>query len=135
MPVTIRVVVERRPELPNAAALAKAQSTAARDYLAQSLINGYDPATGEARERKGDGKPRGYDSGRLARGLRVRSAGSTRTMAAYAIEPGADRQMLTELRPEYGGMSFIEKFGVITLDGIVQELIAEGTDTYMRSLR
>ncbi len=135
MPVTIKVIVERRPAIPNPSALAKAQATAVRNYLAQSLVNGYDPATGDARERKGDGKPRAYDTGKLARGLRVRSAGSTRTAAAYAIEPGADRKMLTEARPEYGGLSFIEKYGIITLDGIVQELIAEGTDEYMRSLR
>jgi hypothetical protein len=135
MPVTIKVVVERRPAVPNASALAKAQATAVKNYLAQSLVNGYMPATGEARERKGDGKPLGFDTGKLARGLRVVSAGSTRTSAAFAIEPSADRKMLTEVRPELGGMSFIERHQIITLEGIVQELIAEGTDEYMRSLR
>jgi hypothetical protein len=135
MPVTIKVVAERRPAVPNASALAKLQATKVRNYLAESLVNGYMPATGEARPRKGDGKPLGLDTGKLARGLRVVGAGSTRTTAAFGIEPSADRKMLTDVRVELGGMSFIDRHQIITLDGIVQELIAEGTDEYMRSLR
>lgn len=135
MPVTVKVIVERRPVLPNASAMAKAMATAVRNHLSAALINGYMPDTMEARPRKGDGKPQGYDTGRLAKGLRVRSAGSTRTTAAYAIEPGADRKMLTEARPELGGMSFIERHKIITLDGVVQDVLEEGADEYMRSLR
>lgn len=135
MSYSVKVIAPRRPDVPNASALAKAQATVVRDYLEQSLINGYKPATGEARERKPNGKPLGYDTGKLARGLRVRSAGATRTSSAYTIEPGPDRKMLTEPRAELGGMSFIERHEIITLDGIVQELIEEGTAEYMRSLR
>ncbi len=135
MPYTVKVIAPRRPAAPNASALAKAQATAARDHLSAALVNGYVPDTMEARPRKGDGKPLGYDTGKLARGLRVRSAGATRTASAYAIEPGADRKMLTEARPEYGGMSFIERFKINTLDGVVQDVIEEATAEYMRSLR
>jgi hypothetical protein len=135
MPVTVKIVVERRPAVSNPSALAKAQATAVRDHSSQALINGYVPDTMEARERKSNGKPLGYDTGKLARGLRVRSAGATRTSSAFAVEPGPDRKMLTEARPELGGMSFIERHKILTLEGVVQDVIAEATDAYMRSLR
>jgi hypothetical protein len=135
MPITIKVIAPRKPGLPNASALAKAGATAARDHLSAALVNGYMPDTMEARPRKGNGQPQGVDTGRLAKGLTVRSAGSNRTAAAYAIEPSADRKMLTEARPELGGMSFVERHRIITLDGVVQDVIAEATDEYMRSLR
>lgn len=135
MSYAVKVTVQRRPEIPNASALAKAQGGKVIGYLRDSLINGYKPATGEARERKRDGKPLGYDDGKLANGLRLESAGSTRTHAAFKIRPPASRSMLEEARPEYGGLSFIEKHEIITLDGIVQELIEEATADYMRTLR
>jgi hypothetical protein len=135
MPVTIKVVVERRPAIPNASALAKLQATAAANHLRDALINGYYPDTMDARPRKGDGNAQGYDTGKLARGLQVKSAGSTRTEAAFAIVPSADRRMLGEPRPEYGGRSFVDKFRIITLDGAVQDVLAEAAAEYMRSLR
>lgn len=135
MSYSVKVIAPRTPAVPNATALARAQGNAVIGYLRDSLVNGYVPATGDARERKGDGKPLGYDTGKLARGLRLVSAGSTRTQAAFRITVSADRSMLEEARPEYGGQSFIERYQIITLDGIVQELIEEGTADYMRSLR
>jgi hypothetical protein len=135
MSYSVRVIAPRKPELPNASALAKLQATKARDHLRDALINGYYPGTMDARPRKGDGNAQGYDTGKLARGLQVKSAGSTRTEAAYAIEPGPDRKMLAEPRPEYGGRTFVDKFRIITLDGAVQDVLAEAAAEYMETLR
>jgi hypothetical protein len=134
MSYAIKVVVQRRPALvPNPSALARAQAQAAADHLRDALTNGYYPDTMEARPRKGDGKPQGYDTGKLARGLRVKSAGSSRESAAYAIEPGADRKMLTEPRLELGGLSFVERYRIFSLDGVVQEVLDEAAAKYMET--
>jgi hypothetical protein len=135
MSYSVKVIAPRKPATPNASALARAQGDAVIGYLRDSLVNGYVPATGEARPRKGDGKPLGFDTGKTARGLRLVSAGSTRDHAAFRITVSADRAMLEQARPEFGGMSFIERYQIITLEGRVQELIEEGTAEYMRSLR
>lgn len=139
-PTTIKVVVRREASrresfVPIPSALARAQALAARDHLAFALTAGYEPDTMEARPRKGNGKPLGYDTGRLARGMRVRSAGATRLAAAYSIEPGSDRAMLTEARAEYGGLSFVERYNIITLDGVVQDVMSEAAAEYMRENR
>lgn len=134
--MSYRVIeVKRTPALPVAAVLAKRQAEALVVWLRDCLVNGYDPETGEARPRKGDGKPLGYDTGKLARGLRAVSAGATRASARYRVTVSPDRAMLEEARPELGGLSFIEKHNIITTQGRAAEPIAEATEDYMRSLR
>lgn len=134
--MSYRVVeVQRTREVPVAAVLARKQGDALVKWLRDSLINGYDPETGDVRPRKGDGKPLGFDTGRLARGLRLVSAGSTRTSAKFEVRVSPDRVMLEEVRVELGGMSFIERHNIITTQGRAAEPIAEATEEYMRSLR
>jgi hypothetical protein len=129
------VEVKRTRALPVAAVLARAQGDALIEWLEFALEAGYHPATGEARPRKGDGKPLGFRTGTLARGLRLQSAGSTKDSARFKVVPPASRSMLDEDRAELGGMSFLGRHEIITTRGRAAEPIAEATDIYMRSLR
>lgn len=132
--MSVRIVEVGRRGLPPtvaAAVLARAQGDALIKHLEFSLVAGYDPATMDARPRKGDGKPLGYDTGKLAAGLRLVSAGSTRTSARFEIKPPPSRSMLDDVRPELGGRSFLDRYGIITTEGKAAEVIAEATDEYM----
>ncbi len=129
------VEVKRTRALPVASVLARAQGDALIEWLEFALEAGYHPATGEARPRKGDGKPLGYRTGTLARGLRLQSAGSTKDSARFKVMPPPSRSMLDETRAELGGMSFLDRYEIITTRGRAAEPIAEATDIYMRSLR
>lgn len=133
--MTYRVVeVKRdRPRL-NAAALAKRQAEALIEFLAESIRGGFSPVDGSDRPRKANQKPLGFDTGRLARGLRARSAGSTREKAAYRIDPPADRMILLELTDD-GGESFIDRHDLITTQGRAAEVIEEATVAYFAELR
>jgi hypothetical protein len=128
------VEVRRTREQPVAAVLARKQGEALIKWLSFALTAGYHPETGEARPRKGDGKPLGYRTGALAKGLRLVSVGSDRTSARFKVMPPASRSMLDEDRGEYGGLSFIDRHDIITTRGRAAEPIAEATAEYMRSL-
>ena len=134
MSYSVRVTAQRRPQL-NASALAKAQATAARDWHRESLIGGWSPVDGSDRPRKGDQKPLGYDTGTLARGLRVRGVESTRERASFAIEPPTTRRDLAKPKLEYGGMSFLERYDILSLDGRTADVIDEATEAYFAQLR
>jgi hypothetical protein len=129
------VEVKRTRELPVAAVLARKQGDAVIEWLEFALEAGYHPATGEARPRKPDGKPLGYRTGTLARGLRLVGAGASRASASFRIVPPPSRAMLDEDRSELGGMSFLDRHEIITTRGRAAEPIAEATADYMRSLR
>ncbi len=126
--------VKRTRELPVAAVLARKQGDALIVWLSFCLTAGYHPATGDARPRKSNGKPLGLDTGTLAKGLRLQSAGATRDSARFKVVPPPSRTMLDEDRPELGGMSFIDRHEIITTRGRAAEPIAEATAEYMRSL-
>jgi len=133
--VSYRIVEVRRAALPIpvAAPLARRQAEALLPFLSESIRGGFSPIDGSDRERKADGKPRGFDTGRLADGLRIRSAGSTRTSAKYEIVPPADRAFLAE-PGEDGGESFIDRHDLISVEGRAAELIDEATEIYMLEL-
>jgi hypothetical protein len=135
--MSVRIVEVGRRGLPTpvAAPLARKQGEAVIKHLEFCLEAGYHPETMEARPRKGDGKPLGFDTGKLAHGLRLVSAGSTRTSARFQIKPPPSRHMLDDARPELGGMSFIDRHTIITTEGKAAEAIAEATDEYMKGLR
>jgi hypothetical protein len=127
----VEVVRDPLP-VPAAAPLARKQGEAVIAFLRESIRGGFSPIDGEDRERKGDGKPRGYDTGRLADGLRLRSAGSTRYSAKFEIAPPSDRAMLSE--PGEDGLSFIDRHELISVEGRAAELIDEATEIYMLEL-
>lgn len=133
--MSYRIVEVRRDSLPIpvAAPLARLQGERVIEFLRESIEGGFDPVDGTDRERKADGKPRGYDTGALARGLRLRSAGSSRTFARFEIVPPTSRSMLDEPRGD-DGVSFIDRHRLISIEGRAAELIEEATDDYMRAL-
>ena len=122
-----------RPKL-NASALAKRQAEDLIVFLAESIRGGFSPIDGSNRPRKSNQKPLGYDTGRLARGLRARSAGSSRERAAFRIDPPAERMILLELTDD-GGASFIDRYDLITTQGRAAEVIEEATAAYFAELR
>lgn len=116
---------KRRARQPDASELVRRQAEAVRDYLRDSLINGYVPATGEARPRKADGKPRGYDTGKLAKGLRITGEHKGRRKASIRIEPPADP----------GRQAYVAKHDdIITLDGIVDDVRREAVAEYLAEI-
>lgn len=132
--MSYKIVEVRRDELPIhvAAVLARRQGNAVIEFLRESIRGGFSPIDGSDRERKADGKARGFATGRLAVGLRLRSAGSTRFSAKFEIVPPADRAMLSE--PGEDGQSFIDRHDLISVEGRAAELIDEATDAYMLEL-
>jgi len=132
--VSVRIVevVRGEIEIPVAAPLARRQGDAVIGFLRESIRGGFSPIDGSDRPRKADGKPRGFDTGRLADGLRLRSAGSSRTVARFEIVPPADRAMLDEAGED--GLSFIDRWDLITVEGRAAELIDEATEEYMLEL-
>lgn len=135
MSYSVRIEVPRKRPTLNASALAKAQATAARDWHRESLIGGWSPVDGSDRPRKGDQNPLGYDTGTLARGLRVVAVESSRERAAFAIEPPSSRRDLTKPKLELGGMSFLERHDILSLDGRTADVIDEATEAYFTSIR
>jgi len=127
----VEVIRDQTPT-PVAAVLARRQGDAVIEFLRESIRGGFDPTDGSDRERKADGKARGFDTGRLADGLRLRSAGSTRYSAKFEIMPPADRSMLSE--PGEDGLSFIDRYNLISVEGRAAELIDEATEAYMLEL-
>lgn len=129
MPFSVRITEQRRRRGRRAGIdarkLVEVQAKAVVQYLGDSLVNGYRPADGEARPRKGDGKPLGYRTGVLARGLRIVDQGQTRARASVRIEPPLDtgRRIFVSKNPD-----------VITLDGLVDEVRLEAVDDYLRQL-
>lgn len=135
MSYSVRVQVPRPREPLNASALAKAQATAARDWQREALIGGWSPVDGSDRPRKGNQKPLGYDTGTLARGLRVVAVESSRERAAFAIEPPSSRRDLAKPKLELGGLSFLERYQILSLEGRTADVIDEATDAYFADLR
>lgn len=132
--MSYRVIdVKRTTKAPNALDLARFQGERLRDHLRDALEHGYHPATGEPRERKGDGKPLGFDDGVLARGLVVKNIGAAKGKARVRIDPPASRRMLLDVRAD--GQSFIERHEIITTQGVAGDVIRKATAEYMKALR
>lgn len=99
------------------------QAEAAVEYLRESIINGYEPATGAARPRKPDGKPFAYDTGELADGLRIVDQHQTRKRASVRIVGPASRD------------PFLAKHSdILTLDGIVGDEMRRAVDDYLEEI-
>lgn len=132
MAFSVKLTVKKRRGI-DPRELVRRRAAAVIGYLRESLINGYRPADGEARPRKADGKPLGFDTGRLARGLRMSSLQSTRTRASVRIMPPASRSMLAEPTGE-DGLSFLARHQILTVDGLARELLDEATADYLKEI-
>lgn len=122
MPVTVSVRVTKKRSGINTRELAQVQAEAARDYLQESLVNGYRPADGAARPRKGDGKPLGFDTGVLSRSLRVQPVHTTRNRSVVKIT--APNKYVHFLR---------KQDDVLVLDGIVKDEMDFAAREYLES--
>lgn len=110
------------PELGlDARELVRVTSDAAIAEMRDGLTQGYDAETGEQRPRKADGKPKGFNTGRLADGLRRTSISGGETRASTSIVPPADRESYVEANP-----------GVMTAEGRVGEAIQAASDAYVK---
>lgn len=121
---TVRITKQkRRGDKLDAAKAVEVMAEAARAYLSESIVNGYRPADGAARPRKGDGKPFAFDTGTLARGLRVTKTHSTRKRAQVRI-----------VGPESRDEFLVKHDDILTLDGIVADEMRIALDDYLESI-
>ena len=123
MPMKVTVTVKRKRKGPDARELVTVMADAAASYLGESLVNGYRPADGAARPRKGDGKPLGYDTGLLSRAIKPQTLHNTRARARVQIRGPESRRHFLEGHED-----------VITLDGIVSDEMDAAADEYLKGL-
>lgn len=105
----------------DARVLVERTSSAAVDKIRESLREGFDPTTGAPRDRKGDGKPLGYNTGRLAEGIGITGIHGDANRASTKIVPPPDRVAYVEANPD-----------VLTAGGLVGEAIQEAAEKYVR---
>ena len=120
MPTRVTVTVKNKRKGPDARELVQVMAKAAADYLGESLVNGYRPADGEARPRKGDGKPLGLDTGYLSRTIKPEAVHTTRAKASVRIRGPVSRQIFLAKNPD-----------VLTLDGIVADEMDHAAREYL----
>jgi hypothetical protein len=123
MAISVRITSKKKRGRLDARELVTRMATAARDYLSESLINGYRPADGAARDRKPDGKPMGFDTGELARGLRLVDAHKTRNRATVRI-----------VGPESRNPFLAKHDDVITLNGIAADEMDRAVADYLEEI-
>lgn len=92
-------------------------------YLSESIINGYRPADGAARPRKGDGKPFAFNTGHLANSLRIVDQHQTRKRASVRIAGPSDRDPF-----------LVKHDDILTLDGLVADEMRRAVDDYITEI-
>lgn len=127
MSFSARFEIKARRKL-DARVLVKRIGDAVADHLGDSLIEGVRPDTGAARERKADGKPRGYDTGLLARGIHATAPTGGLANARCTVVVPVSRRMLAE---SSGGESFISKHGIFTTEGKAGAVIDAAVSAYI----
>jgi hypothetical protein len=120
---------KRRGRL-DAEGLVLAQAEAVRDHLSTSLLDGVSPVDGSARPRKGDGKPLGVRTGRLARKLRIGHVRKSRHRASVEIRPPRG-QPADEFRESF----VAEHDDILTTEGQAGRVLAQATLDYIKEQR
>lgn len=110
---------DRAPKM-DARALALRVANGTVTYLGTALRQGFAPADHSPRPRKGDGKPRGLDTGYLSRNIRMRWHARTKQRAAIEIMAPPSRREFVKAQGD-----------VITLDGDVIDVIREQMTAYV----
>ena len=89
--ITAKLEIKIDIDRPDARELVGRGANAAIDVIRQSLIDGVTSDSGQPRPRKADGKPRGYNTGKLANGLTITTVSGGERVASTRVIPPADR--------------------------------------------
>jgi hypothetical protein len=130
MPIKVRLVSRQKRGRVDAAELVTRRAEALRDHLGRALEIGISPIDGSARPRKPDGKPIGYRTGRLARGLRLGRIRRSRRRASVEV--------LTPRGPptdEFRDAWVSKHDDVMTTEGLAGVSMREATADYLEELR
>ena len=100
--------------------LTRVAAEAAAAELKRSLIEGYAPADGAPRKQNRAGRPEGFNTGRLAEGLRITQISGSKTRARTKVRPPRDRAGWVESRGD-----------VMVTDGSVGERILDAAEAYI----
>jgi hypothetical protein len=104
--------------------LVRVTSDAAVETISNSIRVGVESASGAPRGRKANGKPEGFNTGRLANGIRRTTITGSEARASTRIVPPADRAKYVAAKGD-----------ILTAGGRVGEAIDDATQTYLGGLK
>lgn len=100
--------------------LTRVAAEAARLELKRALLGGYAPADGAPRKQNSAGRPEGYNTGRLAEGLRLTQITGSKARARTKVKPPRDRAGWVAARGD-----------VMVTTGTVGERILDAAEAYI----
>lgn len=101
--------------------LVQAEADAVAEHLRRSLVEGVSPVDGSARPRKANGKPQGFETGTLARGIQVTKVTGSQEKATATITTPSSRHPFLDRHTD-----------ILTLEGRADEVRREAADKYLR---
>lgn len=92
------------------------------EQLRSDVRAGVDSASGQAKPRKDDGKPQGYNTGTLAEGIERGSVTGDRARASTTVAPPPERRAYVNSNPQ-----------VMTLEGRMRRVIEGAVADYLEA--
>jgi hypothetical protein len=120
VPLVVKLKIPRRADRLDARQLVARAADAAREELSRALVKGYAPETGAPRPPNAKGRPQGFNTGKLARGLTRSPIKGGKARASATIDPPADRADWVARRGD-----------VLVVDGTVAQAIQRAADDYV----